>query len=170
MREGLLILKLKNDRTLPRKGEYLTALLLKGNMSSYRNWGNISWAELRSGYQIDFTEAICIFHSNTPNREFSIAGFRGITFEFAQNLQDNCIVILGPKEPPRFYLQNLIKIVFRPVPNELIDKILDFDLVNNNWSPIIFNEKTDFPNFVLNQISLYKRDNYSGATRNRQNY
>lgn len=152
--KGLMILKFKNERSLPRKGEYLTAVLLTGEMASYRNWGNISWAELRSKYQIAFSEAICVFHSSAQEKQFSLAGFRGIDLDFSQKLIDRCIIVLGPKEPPYQYLQNLIKVVNRPTPDKLIEHILDFDLVNNDWDPPVFDENADFSKFILSQIHL----------------
>lgn len=152
--DGLLILKFKNDRSVPRKGEYLTAVLLNAEMGSYRNWGNITWADLRNKYQNEFSEAVCIFHSNTTDQKFSIAGFRGISLDFAQKLKEKCIVFLGPKEPPYKYLQNLIKIVGRRSQNSFIDRILDFDLVNHDWIPSILGDNIKFSKFVLNQISL----------------
>ena len=151
---GLLILKFKNDRSIPRKGEYLTAVMLNAAMGSYRNWGNITWADLRSKYQNVYSETVCTFHSNTPDQKYSIAGFRGISLEFAQKLEEKCIVILGPKEPPYKYLQNLIKIVSRDPQNSLLDRILDFDLVNHDWVPSILSDRINFSKFVLNQISL----------------
>ena len=151
---GLLILRFKKDHGLPRKGEYLTAILFNSEKGSYRTWGNISWAELRSKYQIDYSESVCIFHGNSPDRKYIIAGFRGISQEFAEKLQDNCIVILGPKEPPYKYLQNLIKIVGRNTQHFSTEKILDFDLVNNDWVPFIIDESRNFTQFVLNQSLL----------------
>lgn len=151
---GLLILKFKNERAFPRKGDYLTAVLFSGEMASYHNWGNITWADLRKQNQIAFSDAVCVFHAISPDREYSISGFRNISLEFAEKLEEKCIVVLGPKEPPFQYLKNLIDIVKRPSPDLLIDRILDFDEVNNNWSPILLDQKANIVEFILNQVSI----------------
>lgn len=153
---GELILKFKNDRGIPRKGEFLTAVLLKDNIRSYKNWGNITWAELRTKHQIEFSETVCIWQSFSGDKKFSIAGFRGVSLDFAEKLVDKCIVILGPKEPPYQYIQNLIKIVNKTPINSEPAKILDFDVINNNWEPIKLDNQSKINNLLLNQISLSK--------------
>jgi len=153
---GELILKFKNDRSIPRKGEYLTAVLLKDNIRSYKNWGNITWAELRKKHQIEFTETVCIWQSYSGDKKFSIAAFRGISLDFADKLIDKCIVVLGPKEPPYQYIQNLIKIVDKTPLNSETAKILDFDVLNNNWEPIKLENQSQINSLLLNQLSLSK--------------
>ena len=44
---GQVILKFKKDKGIPRRNEYFTALLLDGDKCLPKNWGNLSWAELR---------------------------------------------------------------------------------------------------------------------------
>jgi len=151
---GQLILKFKNERGIPRKGEYLTAVLLKDEVSSFKDWRNITWAELRKKHQIEFTESVCIWQSNTDDSRFSIAGFRGITVDFASKLVDKCIVVLGPKEPPYQYIQNLIKIVSNTPLNSESSKIIDFDVVNNNWEPTKLDNKSKIQELIINQLSI----------------
>jgi len=151
--EGELILKFKNERNLPRKGDYFNAVLLNGESASYKKWGNVSYLELVDKNQIAFSEAICIWHGKTGDPKYSIAGFRGITLELADKLVEKCIVILGPKAPPYKYMLNLIKVVKKSL-NPLPSKILDFDLIENNWSPYKLDSTTNFTKFILNQISI----------------
>lgn len=154
IKDGLLILKFKNTRSVPRKGEYLTAVLINGRMSSYLNWGNITWVDLRHDHQIAFLEVKCVYHSKSEVREYSIAGFSGITQDFANKLEPGCIVILGPQEPPSAYLRNLIRIVSSANNKLATDKFLDIEVTNTDWFPAVFKEKDDFPSFILTQISL----------------
>ena len=153
---GQLILKFKNDRGIPRKNEYLTAVLISDEKSSYKNWENITWAELRKKYQVEFSEAVCIWHSFSDDKKFSIAGFRGISLDFAEKLIDKCIVLLGPKEPPYQYIQNLIKVVNKTPINSDSAKILDFDIENNVWAPIKLEKREQIKNLPLSQLSLSK--------------
>lgn len=154
IKDGLLILKFKNTRSVPRKGEYLTAVLINGKMSSYRNWGNLTWLDLRRDHQIAFSEVECVYHSKSEMREYSIAGFSRITQDFANKLEPGCIIILGPQEPPSAYLRNLIHIVSASNNYHAIDKFLDIEIKDSEWLPIVLNERDDFPNFILTQISL----------------
>ena len=56
---GTAILKLRNSRGLPRKGDYLCATLLVDEMSKFVIWGNISWANLRRNYHKEYSEVYC---------------------------------------------------------------------------------------------------------------
>ena len=153
---GQLILKFKNERSLPRKGDYLTALVLQDDKKSFKTWGNLTWADLRKNHQIEYTEVVCIWHSSTEDSKFSFVGFKGVSLEFSEKLVDKCIVVLGPKEPPYQYIQNLIKVVKdTPIESESA-RILDFDEINNNWSPKKITETKNIESLITNQLSISK--------------
>ncbi|GAH32393.1 unnamed protein product [marine sediment metagenome] len=59
--DGILVLKLKTEKAIPRKGQYLTSVLLNDEKRSYKDWGDFSWAELRNKYQNGFTEYLLNF-------------------------------------------------------------------------------------------------------------
>lgn len=130
-KDGEMILRFTSERGIPRKGDYFTAILLKDEKRSYKNWGNISWSDLRQKYQIEFTEVVAIW-SQVENSRYSLVGFRGISIEFAKKLEKNCIVVLGPKTPPYEYIKNLINIVDKMDQND----ILDFNIRDIKWDPI----------------------------------
>ena len=91
---GAVILKMRNARGLPRKGDYLCGVLLTGEMCKFKNWGNISWMNLRKQFQIEFSEVYCVWQSKSDNPEFSLVGFKGMTVEMVKRLEPNCIVVL----------------------------------------------------------------------------
>ena len=131
-KDGQMILRFKNERGIPRKGDYFTAILFKDEKKSFKNWGNINWSNLRKEYQVEYTEVVHIWNtSDENNAHCSLVGFRGVDVDFAEKLVENCIVILGPKAPPFEYIKNLISVV------EETDKsnILDFDIKNLDWNP-----------------------------------
>ena len=66
---GQVVLKLKKDKGIPRKNEYFTAILLDGDKCLPRNWGGLSWAELRR-YQIEFSEVHCVWQGKTDDNGF----------------------------------------------------------------------------------------------------
>lgn len=57
---GQMILRFKKDKGIPRKNEYFTAIVIEGKiMCSPRNWGEISWGNLRR-HQVEFSEVHCV--------------------------------------------------------------------------------------------------------------
>lgn len=134
---GQIILKFKNDKGLPRKQEYLVALLLDGEMSLPKNWNNISWGNLRR-HQVKFSEIHCVWQGKSDENGFLLCGFQGLSLDMAEYLIEkklqNCVVVLGPTEPPIEYYQNLIEIVRKDNHSEPIAKILDYD-DDNCWNP-----------------------------------
>ncbi len=149
--DGHLIVKISKARAIPRKGEYLTAVLLEGNMPDYRNWNESSWRDLRVNHQIAISEAICVWQSPSNDSKFNLVGFRGVSIEFANRLVEDCVLILGPKEPPREYLMNLRQIAES---NTEHSKFLNFDYLNLNWDPIIIDPQRNFSDYVLSQLAL----------------
>ncbi|MEO0074989.1 MAG: AAA domain-containing protein [candidate division WOR-3 bacterium] len=152
--DGILLLKFKTERALPRKGQYLTAVLLSDEKRSYKNWGDLSWAELRKQYQVSFTECVCVWHRAYVEKGFQLAGFKGVSLDFASKLVDKCLVTLGPHEPPLRYLQNLIDIVANTPKNTPSARFLDIQLVNNEWLPTILDEKRNLSDFIQTQLSI----------------
>lgn len=108
---GQVVLKLKKDKGIPRKNEYFTAILLDGDKCLPRNWGGLSWAELRR-YQIEFSEVHCVWQGKTDDNGFLLCGFNGMSMDMAKYLKENqlagCVIVLGPQAPPMEYYQNLI--------------------------------------------------------------
>ena len=151
---GEMILKFKAEKSMPRKGEYLSAVLLLDEKRSYRSWGDLSWAELRKNYQHAFSEAVCVWHHRSFEEGYQIAGFRGVSLEFADNLLPKCLVSLGPKDPPLQYLQNLIKVVKETPAGEESSQYLDFELGDSEWQPSLLENKNDVAGFLQSQLNL----------------
>lgn len=150
--DGHLIVKISRTRSIPRKGEYLTAVLLEGNMPDHRNWDEKSWRDLRINHQVAISEAICVWQKVSNDSRFNLVGFRGVSLEFAKRLVDNCIIIFGPKEPPREYLMNLIQIAENKSDTS---HFLDFSITGGHWKPAVFDISRNFPQYVLNQLGLF---------------
>lgn len=127
---GQVVLKLKKDKGIPRKNEYFTAILLDGDKCLPRNWGGLSWAELRR-YQIEFSEVHCVWQGKTDDNGFLLCGFNGMSMDMAKYLKENqlagCVIVLGPQAPPMEYYQNLISIVSNSPSEVSASQILDFD-------------------------------------------
>lgn len=149
---GHLIVKTSTKRPVPRKEEYLTAVLLEGNMPDHRNWHQLSWKELRENHQVAISESICIWQSKSDDSNFNLIGFRGVSVEFASKLINDCIIVFGPKEPPREYLMNLKQLVESHSGNS---HFLNFEYSNNKWNPVIFDNSRNFPGFVLSQLEVF---------------
>ena len=152
--KGCAILKMRNSRGLPRKGDYFSAVLLIGEMAVFKNWGEISWAELRRKYQKDFSEVFCTWLGKTDNPDFSFVGIKGISLELAQELIPNCLLVLGPQEPPMEYYQNLISILRTEPENSIVGKMIDFDEHTIEWNPVKLSGEKSTGDFFRGQLSL----------------
>lgn len=152
--QGCAILKMRNSRGLPRKGDYFCAALLVGEMSKFKNWGDNSWADLRRKYQKEFSEVYCVWLGKTDNPEFSFVGIKGITLELANELKPECILVLGPQEPPIKYYQNLISIVRDEPADSAVGKMMDYDRQLVEWSPVKLSAENSTGEFFRGQLAL----------------
>lgn len=152
--KGCAILKMRNARGLPRKGDYFCATLLIGEMSKFKNWGDNSWADLRRKYQKEFSEVYCAWLGKTDDPDFSFIGIKGITLELANELVPECILVLGPQEPPIKYYQNLISIVRNEPADSLVGKMMDYDKQIVEWNPIKLSAENSTGDFFRGQLAL----------------
>lgn len=151
-KEGKMILKFSNNRGLPRQGDYLYCFTVQKKLRDYRNWENKTYGDLVKE-KINYSEIVCIWQAPSDEKDFSIAGFRGVELEFSTHIQDaeRMILILGPNKPPFEYIANLQKIVENES-NESVNRILDQDFRFSDLTPSLFNNKEDIPSFILTKL------------------
>lgn len=143
---GTAIFKIRNSDNMPRKNSFWTACYLTGEMGSFKNWGDMSWLDLRKDYQRDYSDAYCAWISKSDDEDFCLIGMKNISIEFAEILEkEQPIIAFGPKDPPLQYLYNLKDIVKdESLPD--VNKILDFSAQTNPlWTPTLLDSKTDLP-------------------------
>lgn len=158
--DGEMLLKFSNRRGLPRQGEYLYCFTVPKELRSYRDWGNKTYGDLIKS-KTNYSEIVCIWHwpskdkDGNIEKDFSIAGFRGVDLEFSTHIQDaeGMILLLGPNKPPFEYIANLQKIV-QNENNETLNKILDQDFHFAEWTPSLLDNKKNIADFVLTQLAL----------------
>lgn len=153
-KKGNVILKMRNSRGLPRKGDYFCAVLLVGEMAKFKNWGDIFWADLRHRYQKEFSEVHCVWLDKTDSPDFSLVGIRGVSLELAQQLKPGCVLVLGPNEPPIAYYQNLISILRNEQSDTDAGRMLDYDRQAIEWSPVPLKGDMATGEFFQGQLSL----------------
>lgn len=159
-KDGEMILKFSTKRGLPRKGEYLYCFTVPKELRDYRNWGEKTYGDLIKE-KGNFTETVCVWQAPSKDKDgnlekdFYIAGFRGVELDFSVNISkaEKMILLLGPNIPPYGYIENLQKIV-RNNYSEAVSSILDQDFIKNSWEPSLLDEKNDIPNFILSQLTL----------------
>ena len=121
---GMVVFKVRVNDNMPRKNTFWTASYFINEMGSYKNWGELSWAELRKQYQRDCTEALCAWLSKSDESNFCLVGIKNISVEFAQMLEkekpiiakedlnallaqklqvNNCVAIQGPPGTGKTY-------------------------------------------------------------------
>jgi hypothetical protein len=153
--EGDMILKFSTKRGMPRQGEYLYCFTVPKEMRDYRNWGKKTYGDLIKT-KGNFTEAVLIWQApNRENRDFCIAGFRGIDMEFAANISEavGMILILGPTPPPIEYIANLQNIV-QNNNSQPVSDIIDRDMQLVDWEPSYLDNKKSISDFILTQLAL----------------
>ena len=159
-KDGEMILKFSTKRGLPRKGEYLYCFTVPKELRNYRNWDNKTYGDLIKE-KSNFTESVCVWQSPSKDqngnieRDFHLAGFRGVDLEFSVNISEaeKMILLLGPNKPPYEYIANLQKIV-QTNHSENVSLILDQDFQKLNRRPTLLDNKKSISDFVLDQLKL----------------
>ena len=122
-------------------------------MGSYKNWGELSWAELREDYQRRYSDAYCAWVSKSDNPDFCLVGIKGITLDFASLLEeDKPIIAFGPKDPPLKYLLNLREIC-QDSTNLQVNSVLDLEMENDSWAPAVLDSQADFTSIAKQEVS-----------------
>jgi hypothetical protein len=152
--QGQMMLKFNTERRgIPRRGDYLHAMLVRETFQGYKTWGGITYGNLIRLGQINFSEVSCIWHHAADDPKYTLVGFNGLDMAFAEALVERCIVILGPQEPPIAYLSNLQELNRRALPDSKSGRLLDIDIspVANNWIPA---PTENNPHLLLNQLQF----------------
>jgi len=152
--DGEMILKFSNKRGLPRQAEYLYCFIVPKELRDYKNWGNKTYGDLVRA-KTNYSEVVCIWQAPSNEKDFSIAGFRGVELEFATHIQkaEGIILVLGPNKPPFEYIANLQRIV-QHHNSDSVNNILDQDFHFAEWTPSILDNKKNIAEFVLTQLAL----------------
>ena len=159
-KDGEMILKFSTKRGLPRKGEYLYCFTVPKELRDFRNWGEKTYGDLVKE-KANFTETVCVWQAPSKDKDgnlekdFYIAGFRGVELDFSVNISEaeKMILLLGPNRPPFEYIANLQKIVQSNY-SENVSLILDQDFLTTNWQPSLLDNNNDISNFILSQLAL----------------
>jgi len=159
-KDGEMILKFSTKRGLPRKGEYLYCFTVPKELRDFRNWWEKTYGDLVKE-KANFTETVCVWQAPSKDKDgnlekdFYIAGFRGVELDFSVNISEaeKMILLLGPNKPPFEYIANLQKIVQTNY-SENVSLILDQDFITTNWQPSLLDNNNDISNFILSQLAL----------------
>lgn len=137
IKDDFAIFKVRVSDNMPRKNSFWTASCLIGEMASFKNWGNNSWACLREQYQSEYSDAHCAWISKSDDPDFCLIGVKNITVEFAELLKtQKPIIAFGPKDPPLQYLLNLMAVVKDKSNPQIQDVLGGMDDSGNLWDPM----------------------------------
>lgn len=152
--EGEMILKFSNNRGLPRQGEYLYCIAVPKELRNYKNWEGKTYGDLIKA-KTNYSEIVCIWQAPAKEKDFWLAGFRGVDFEFSSFIEDapGVILILGPNKPPFEYILNLQKIVASKH-HESVNRVLDQDFLFKDSVPYPLDVNKSIVEFVINQLKL----------------
>lgn len=146
--QGFAIFKVRESDKMPRKNSFWTAVYYIDPMSRFRQWGDLSWLEIREKYQKDFSDAYCCWLSKSEDEGFCLVGFKNITVEFANLLTPNTIVAFGPNDPSLQYLKNLLTYT----ESASADHILDAELNTYMWKPTPIEANENSNKLLLEQL------------------
>ena len=150
---GIAVFLVRRSENMPRKNSYWTACYFIDDKWDYRNWGNLSWLDLRSDFQRRYSDATCVFLSKADDPRFCLVGISGLTCDFATLLKDDYpIIAFGPKDPPLKYLLNLRDLCEEPSAPE-VENILNLEMTEENWNPTILDSGADFPSIMGDVLS-----------------
>lgn len=153
--KGNVIVKMRNTKGLPRKGEYYSLSLLNTPMHDIRQWEDISWKELCSKYQHIASECVVIWLNKTDNPNFSLVGLRGVSVDFVQVAKPNNLIFLGPNEPPTQYYKNLQSMLHKLRDDSEEAKLLDAGYNEiKDWAPTLINQTIEPSNFIIQEWGL----------------
>lgn len=154
-KDGEMIMKFPNTRSLPRKGEFLVCMVLPPNMQNYHNWGVMTYRDLYKE-RYNSTECVCIWHAPTNDKNYSLVGFSKVSLDFAEYIKEipGVILTFGPQRPPIDYVMNLQRVV-EDYMSPSVSKILDENYIQQEWEPILIKQES-VSDFVYTQLNLTK--------------
>ena len=152
---GRAIFKVRVSDNMPRKNSFWTASILGEGMDKFKNWGELSWADLREKYQIDYSEVSCVWIGKSDKPDFCLVGIKGLGVEFVKKLKESSpAVAFGPQDPPLKYLLNLMGIVKDPS-NQLVSNILDLEFTaTSDWNPTLIDYKQDLNAIIRDEFKM----------------
>ena len=154
-RGDFAIFKVRISDNLPRKNSFWTASCFIGEMASYKNWGDLSWAVLREQYQSNYSDVHCAWISKSENPDFCLIGVKNMTIDFADLLESqHPIIAFGPNDPPLKYILNLKDIV-QNSECDTINEILDYTEGESVWNPQRVTAKEDLNIQILRSLESH---------------
>jgi DNA replication ATP-dependent helicase Dna2 len=118
----------------PRKNESLHFFISKFQDHNVKQWGAITYKDLRSQCLSQF-EAKTVFFNY--EKDHTIVGVSGIKEQDVSKFERNALVFLGPTDPPLKYLMNLVEFV--KTTKQEANPYLNLSIDNKKWDPIPLN-------------------------------
>lgn len=153
LKDGEMIVRFSNNRSLPRKGEFLLCMLLQQELRNYRNWGDCTYRDLYKN-RYNASDSVCIWHSASPDKEYSLVGFSRVSLDFAQQVAETpgVILVFAPQRPPIDYMLNLQRLVREELTPSL-SSVLDANYQCNPQSNSLIKSE-DTADYVYKQLLL----------------
>lgn len=153
LKDGEMIVRFSNNRSLPRKGEFLLCMLLQQELRNYRNWGDCTYRDLYKN-RYNASDSVCIWHSASPDKEYSLVGFSRVSLDFAQQVAETpgVILVFAPQRPPIDYMLNLQRLV-RDEFTPSLSSVLDANYQCNPQSNSLIKSE-DTADYVYKQLLL----------------
>lgn len=150
---GVAVFKIRVVDNMPRKNSFWTASMFSGEMGSFKNWGGLSWADLREKHQSAFSSSCCVWISKSDDPQFFLLGIKGLTVSFAKVLEANrTVVAFGPDTPPTKYYLNLLNICKENC--HRTKEMLEYSkCAQSKWNPQVVPSTQDLNATITEQLS-----------------
>ena len=114
----------------PRRNENLQCFVSSMQDEGIKNWGGLTYQDLRSNVLVQFDCKTVFFNYNIDH---TIVGLSGVNLEDVEKYERNALVFLAPSDPPLQYLINLENFLLDT--NLTTNNILQLNIENPKWKP-----------------------------------
>lgn len=152
-KDGQMLMKFSNCRTLPRKGQFLICMVLPPELQDYRNWGDKTYRDLYKA-RYNSTECVCVEVTPTGDHNYSWVIFSKVSLDFANYIKDSHGIVLtfAPQRPPIDYSLNLQRII-KDLASQGASFVLDENYHNKEREPVLIKED-NVSSFLYTQLQL----------------
>ena len=148
---GIVILRHKKGK-IPRIKSLFTAFNLTPSAPPPSEWDNMDFQKLRL-YAKHQSDVKPIYILQNTDKSYTYIGYNGFDLKLINDLtKHKTSIIIAEKEPPLEYLINLKRVVAFAKTNSIQEKVLQIDVIKNDWNPSSLSDLNNPVSIIINQF------------------